>query len=253
MDLKVENLSVDLGKEPIVKNCSIYANKGEFVGIIGPNGSGKSTILKTIYGINKEKSGVIYIDGKELSKMKVKDIAKRVGVLGQFNDFSFDIKVKDMVLMGRSPHKGFLESDNKNDFNIVNESLKKVEMLEHSERNFLSLSGGEKQRVLLARALAQDVKILILDEPTNHLDIKYQIQILNIVKKLGITVLVALHDLNIAAAYCDRLYIMKDGNIKSVGKPKEVLTEEIIKEVYEVCSVVHKDKEPLFITYKYNY
>ncbi|WP_024615747.1 ABC transporter ATP-binding protein [Clostridium sp. Ade.TY] len=253
MDLKVENLSVDLGKEPIVKNCSIYANKGEFVGIIGPNGSGKSTILKTIYGINKEKSGVIYIDGKELSKMKVKDIAKRVGVLGQFNDFSFDIKVKDMVLMGRSPHKGFLESDNKNDFNIVNESLKKVEMLEHSERNFLSLSGGEKQRVLLARALAQDVKILILDEPTNHLDIKYQIQILNIVKKLGITVLVALHDLNIAAAYCDRLYIMKDGNIKAVGKPKEVLTEEIIKEVYEVCSVVHKDKEPLFITYKYNY
>lgn len=253
MDLKVENLSVDLGKEPIVKNCSIYANKGEFVGIIGPNGSGKSTILKTIYGINKEKSGVIYIDGKELSKMKVKDIAKRVGVLGQFNDFSFDIKVKDMVLMGRSPHKGFLESDNKNDFNIVNESLKKVEMLEHSERNFLSLSGGEKQRVLLARALAQDVKILILDEPTNHLDIKYQIQILNIVKNLGITVLVALHDLNIAAAYCDRLYIMKDGNIKAVGKPKEVLTEEIIKEVYEVCSVVHKDKEPLFITYKYNY
>lgn len=253
MDLKVENLSVDLGKEPIVKNCSIYANKGEFVGIIGPNGSGKSTILKTIYGINKEKSGVIYIDGKELSKMKVKDIAKRIGVLGQFNDFSFDIKVKDMVLMGRSPHKGFLESDNKNDFNIVNESLKKVEMLEHSERNFLSLSGGEKQRVLLARALAQDVKILILDEPTNHLDIKYQIQILNIVKKLGITVLVALHDLNIAAAYCDRLYIMKDGNIKAVGKPKEVLTEEIIKEVYEVCSVVHKDKEPLFITYKYNY
>lgn len=253
MDLKVENLSVDLGKEPIVKNCSIYANKGEFVGIIGPNGSGKSTILKTIYGINKEKSGVIYIDGKELSKMKVKDIAKRVGVLGQFNDFSFDIKVKDMVLMGRSPHKGFLESDNKNDFNIVNESLKKVEMLEHSERNFLSLSGGEKQRVLLARALAQDVKILILDEPTNHLDIKYQIQILNIVKNLGITVLVALHDLNIAAAYCDRLYIMKDGNIKAVGKPKEVLTEEIIKEVYEVCSVVNKDKEPLFITYKYNY
>lgn len=253
MDLKVENLSVDLGKEPIVKNCSIYANKGEFVGIIGPNGSGKSTILKTIYGINKEKSGVIYIDGKELSKMKVKDIAKRIGVLGQFNDFSFDIKVKDMVLMGRSPHKGFLESDNKNDFNIVNESLKKVEMLEHSERNFLSLSGGEKQRVLLARVLAQDVKILILDEPTNHLDIKYQIQILNIVKKLGITVLVALHDLNIAAAYCDRLYIMKDGNIKAVGKPKEVLTEEIIKEVYEVCSVVHKDKEPLFITYKYNY
>ncbi len=232
MDLKVENLSVDLGKEPIVKNCSIYANKGEFVGIIGPNGSGKSTILKTIYGINKEKSGVIYIDGKELSKMKVKDIAKRVGVLGQFNDFSFDIKVKDMVLMGRSPHKGFLESDNKNDFNIVNESLKKVEMLEHSERNFLSLSGGEKQRVLLARALAQDVKILILDEPTNHLDIKYQIQILNIVKKLGITVLVALHDLNIAAAYCDRLYIMKDGMLLASGTSEEIANNKSVRTHY---------------------
>lgn len=252
MRLKVENLSVDLGNKSIVENCSIYANEGEFVGIIGPNGSGKSTLLKAIYGIHKAKTGVMYIGTKDLAKMKVKDIAKELGVLGQFNDFSFDIKVKDMALMGRSPHKGFLESDSEEDYKIVNECLEKVDMLEYSDRNFLSLSGGEKQRVLLARALAQKVKVLILDEPTNHLDIKYQIQILNIVKSLKITVIVALHDLNLAAAYCDRLYIMKYGNINAEGCPEEVLTKEIIKEVYEVDAIVHKKQKPLYITYKLN-
>ena len=152
--------------------------------------------------------------------------------------------------MGRTPHKKMLEQDNENDYRIVREMLEKVDMLNYAKRNFSTLSGGEKQRVLLARALAQQVELIILDEPTNHLDIKYQIEILNLVKSLGITVVAALHDLNLAAAYCDRLYVMNKGNIVSSGTPKEVLTTKLIKEVYEVDCTVYAQEEPIYIRFK---
>lgn len=252
MKLNTENLNVELDGKSIVKDVSIDIEKGEFVGVIGPNGSGKSTLLKTIYRIYKPKSGVMYLNGRDLSKMSPKNVAKELGVLGQFNNISFDIKVKDIVLMGRTPHKNFLESDSSDDYKIVRDSLEKVNMLEYYERSFSSLSGGEKQRVLLARVLAQKVDLLILDEPTNHLDIKYQLQILNVVKSLGITVVVALHDLNLATAYCDKLYVMHDGRIVSNGKPDEVLTTDLIKEVYEVDAVIHNESNPIYITFKIN-
>lgn len=252
MKLNTENLNVELDGKSIVKDVSIDIEKGEFVGVIGPNGSGKSTLLKTIYRIYKPKSGVMYLNGIDLSKMSPKNVAKELGVLGQFNNISFDIKVKDIVLMGRTPHKNFLESDSSDDYKIVRDSLEKVNMLEYYERSFSSLSGGEKQRVLLARVLAQKVDLLILDEPTNHLDIKYQLQILNVVKSLGITVVVALHDLNLATAYCDKLYVMHDGQVVGSGKPDEILTVDLIKQVYEVDAVIHKESNPIYITFKIN-
>ncbi|MGG7078972.1 ABC transporter ATP-binding protein [Clostridium sardiniense] len=252
MKLNTENLNVELDGKSIVKDVSIDIEKGKFVGVIGPNGSGKSTLLKTIYRIYKPKSGVMYLNGRDLSKMSPKNVAKELGVLGQFNNISFDIKVKDIVLMGRTPHKNFLESDSSDDYKIVRDSLEKVNMLEYYERSFSSLSGGEKQRVLLARVLAQKVDLLILDEPTNHLDIKYQLQILNVVKSLGITVVVALHDLNLATAYCDKLYVMHDGRIVSNGKPDEILTVDLIKQVYEVDAVIHNESNPIYITFKIN-
>lgn len=250
MKLNTENLNVELDNKAIVNDVSINIEKGEFVGIIGPNGSGKSTLLKTIYRIYKPKSGVIYLNGKDLSNISTKNVAKELGVLGQFNNISFDIKVKDIVLMGRTPHKNFLEGDSAKDYKIVKDSLEKVNMLEYYERSFSNLSGGEKQRVLLARALAQKVDLLILDEPTNHLDIKYQLQILNVVKSLGITVVVALHDLNLATAYCNKLYVMHNGKVVSCGKPDEILTESLIKQVYEVDAVIHKESNPMYITFK---
>ncbi|MGL4569447.1 MAG: ABC transporter ATP-binding protein [Clostridium sp.] len=252
MKLSAEKLNVELDDKLIVKDVSINIEKNEFVGIIGPNGSGKSTLLKTIYRVFKPKSGVMYLNGKDLLSMPPKNVAKELGVLGQFNNISFDIKVKDIVLMGRTPHKSFLESDSLDDYKIVQDSLKKVNMLEYYNRSFSTLSGGEKQRVLLARVLAQKVDLLILDEPTNHLDIKHQLQILNVVKSLGITVVLALHDLNLATAYCDKLYVMHNGNIVSSGKPYEILTKELIKEVYEVDSVIHNDTNPMYITFKLN-
>ncbi|MEF2630460.1 ABC transporter ATP-binding protein, partial [Megamonas funiformis] len=146
----------------------------------------------------------------------------------------FDFKVLDVVLMGRSPHKKILERDNEIDYKIARNALEKVGLKDFVERNFTTLSGGEQQRVILARALTQETESLILDEPTNHLDIKYQLQIMDIVKSLNLTVIAAIHDLNIAAMYCDRLVALKDGQIVGAGKPKDLLTEKFIKDLYEV-------------------
>ena len=238
MKLEVENLAVNLGNKDIVKNVSLDVEKGEFVGIIGPNGSGKSTILKTLYKILKAKNGQIFLDGKNISNMSIKSLAKEQAVLSQFNEYNFEFKVEDIVIMGRNPYKGLFELDTKEDYEIVLQCLKKVDMENYKDRNFSTLSGGEKQRVLLARAIAQKTDLLILDEPTNHLDIKYQIQILDLVKSLGITVVAALHDLNLAAMYSDKIYAINDGKIVAFGKPEEVLTKDLIKNIFEVNSEV---------------
>lgn len=250
MVLEGKNINIDLNNKAIVKDATIALEKGKFVGLIGPNGSGKSTLLKGMYGLNKIKSGQVLINNRLKEKLSIKEFAKEVGVLGQFNNIVFDIKVIDMVLMGRNPHKGLLESDTKKDLEIALNSLEKVGMLEAKDRSFSSLSGGEKQRVLLARVLAQKVDILILDEPTNHLDIQYQIQILDIVKSLNISVIVALHDLNLAAMYCDYIYVMKEGNIVKEGIPEKVLTREFIKEIYNVNARIYSDEDGIYIRFQ---
>ena len=234
MNIKAENINITLEKNNILKDINIEVDNKEVVGIIGPNGSGKSTFLKCIYRVLKPSDGAILLDKVDIKDMTVKESSKRLAVLSQHNNYNFDFTVKDIVLMGRSPHKRFMERDNKEDYAIVNDALKKVEMLEFKDRCFQSLSGGEQQRVILARALAQQPQCLILDEPTNHLDIKYQLQLMRIVKNLNIEVIAAIHDLNIAAMYCDKIYVLKDGEIIKYGNPKEVLTQKLIKEVYEV-------------------
>lgn len=243
MEVKTLDLEAYLGENHILKGLSIHANKREFVGIIGPNGSGKSTLLKCIYRTLKPSIGTIFLDNKNIKEFSMKESAKKMAVVSQHNNYNFDFTVSDMVLMGRAPHKKFIEKDNAEDYKIMKESLSKVGMLSYANRNFSSLSGGEKQRIILARALAQNTECLILDEPTNHLDIKYQLQFMATVKKLGITVISAIHDLNIAALYCDKIYAIKSGKIVSYGTPKEVLTEELIKSLYEVDAKVMVDKE----------
>lgn len=248
MNIKSENINVTLEKNNILKGINIEVDNKEVVGIIGPNGSGKSTLLKCIYRVLKPNDGIILLDNVDIKEMSVKESSKRLAVLSQHNNYNFDFTVKDIVLMGRSPHKKFMERDNKEDYDIVNEALKKVDMFEFKDRSFQSLSGGEQQRVILARALAQQPKCLILDEPTNHLDIKYQLQLMRIVKGLGIEVIAAIHDLNIAAMYCDKIYVLKDGEIIKYGKPKDVLTKEIIKDVYEVDAevIVNEDRVNIY-------
>ena len=215
MNLETKDLKVSLNKNEILKGIDIELGNKEFIGIIGPNGSGKSTLLKCLYRNLSPSSGSIYIDNIEIGKISTRESAKKIGVLAQHNHHSFDFTVLDMVLMGRSPYKKLMDRDTKEDYDIVYEAIDKVNI----------------------RHLAN------LDEPTNHLDIKYQLQLMEIVKNLGIEVIAAIHDLNIAAMYCDKIYVLKGGEIVAYGTPKDVLTKEFIKEVYDVDAKVIKDED----------
>ena len=243
MRIEASDIKAALGGNQILKGVGIEADTGDFVGIIGPNGSGKSTLLKCIYRTLKPDSGAVLLDGERLLSMSYRQSAKSIAVLAQHNYYNFEFSVRDVVLMGRSPHKKAMERDNAEDYRIVDEALETVGMLHFRDRSFQTLSGGEQQRVILARALAQQTPCLILDEPTNHLDIKYQLQLLDIVKGLNRTVISAIHDLNIAAMYCTWLVVMKDGQVITQGTPRQVLTPELIREVYEVEATVSTDAQ----------
>ncbi len=243
MEIKVQNIRVSFNAKEVLKGISLDAHKKEFVGIIGPNGSGKSTLLKCIYRTLKPQNGAVYLNGQELCGMSVRSSAQKIAVVAQHNYYNFDFSVREVVMMGRSPHKKMLQRDNAEDFRIVDEALKTVQMDAFADRCFSTLSGGEQQRVILARALAQQTPALILDEPTNHLDITHQLLLLRLVKNLDVTVISAIHDLNIAASYCDRIYVMKDGQIAAYGAPQKVLTPGLIRSIYQVESEVVTDSK----------
>lgn len=185
MELVVKDVHVTLGKAKIVNGVSLHVGERQSVGIIGPNGCGKSTLLKAIYRVNPIDSGEVLLNGQNVTKMSPKEAARHIAVVGQFNELAFDFSVQDMVLMGRSPHKKMMESYSEADYKLVEDTLRKTELYPLRQRSYLSLSGGEKQRVILARAIVQQPELLILDEPTNHLDIKFQFEVLNLVKDLN--------------------------------------------------------------------
>lgn len=234
MELTANDVSMKFGKKDIIKNCSIFVKKKQFVGLIGPNGCGKSTLLKSIYKSLVPHKGTVFLNDLDVLKSPEKKVSQRLGVVGQFNEMSFDLSVKQMVMLGRTPHKKMLEPDKQEDEIIVEQALARTNLLDYQNRSYLSLSGGEKQRVILARTIAQQPQFLILDEPTNHLDIRYQLEILTCVKELNVGVLAALHDLEIASHYCDYLYAIKDGEIYAHGTPEEVLTPETIEVLYQI-------------------
>mgnify|MGYP002604028246 FL=1 len=246
MKITTQQLHAVLGNTEILRGIDFEANKGEFVGIIGPNGSGKSTLLRCLYRVLTPSEGAVFLDGKELSSYRVKESAQKLAVVAQHNYYNFEFSVRDVVMMGRAPHKRALDRDTAEDYQIMRQSLKAVGMQEFEERSFSTLSGGEQQRIILARALAQQTPCLILDEPTNHLDIKYQLWLMDIVKNLDCTVISAVHDLNIAAMYCDRLYAMKQGKVIAQGTPHELLTPDLIRELYEVDAEVSKGQLRIF-------
>lgn len=249
MALTLHNVSVKIGKKEIVRNVSLQLNDGQFVGVIGLNGSGKSTLLKAVYGINKY-TGQICLNDNDIKILSKKEIAKKIAVLVQENSADFDFKVKDIVLLGRLPYKNLFDEDTCDDYDIVKKSLEYVGMLSYAERYFSSLSGGEKQRVLIARILAQQTDMLILDEPTNYLDIKNQYQFFEMIKSLNLTVLAVLHDLNLAAKFCDYLYVIYDGQVYAEGTPQSVLSKELLREVFSMEVNVHKtSNNKVFIEY----
>ena len=243
MNINVTSLHAILGGNHILDDISINTSGNNFIGVIGPNGSGKSTLLKCIYRVLEPTAGEIWFEDKLLKSIPVKESAKMVSVVAQHNYYNFEFSVEEVVLMGRAPYKKALERDDAEDYRIVRESLEKVGMTDFTHRSFSTLSGGEQQRVILARALAQQTPCLILDEPTNHLDIKFQLHLMDIVKSLNRTILSAIHDLNIAAMYCDWLYVMKNGKVYAQGSPSDILTPELIREVYEVDAEVYRDSK----------
>ena len=243
MVLDISSLSFNFGSKNILADIDLSIKDNGIVGIIGPNGSGKSTLLKCIYRVLKPKTGTIFIDGKNINDYQFKETAKKMAVVAQHNDTHFDFNVLEMVLIGRSPHKKFMERDSAEDIELAYKALEQVNMKDFADRNFSSLSGGEKQRIILARALVQNTDCLILDEPTNHLDIKHQLHFMSLAKDLKITVISAIHDLNIAAMYCDKIYALKEGQIIASGSVDEVITEEVIKTLYDVEAKIIYDEE----------
>lgn len=238
MNIQTSNIQVSFGSKTILHDISLDIQDKEFVGIIGPNGSGKSTFLKCLYRILQPNNGKIFFDGTELNELSHRDTALKMAVVAQHSTVNFDFSVLEMVLLGRSPYKGLLDRDQIEDYEIARHALAEVGLSDFESRSFNTLSGGEQQRVILARALAQRTECLVLDEPTNHLDIKYQLELMTIVKKLGATVVSAIHDLNLAAIYCDRIIALKDGCIVCSGKPADVLTSETIRHIYGVSATV---------------
>ncbi len=232
--LKVEHLSYGVREREIVKDVSISVESGEFVGIIGPNGSGKSTLLKNVYKVLTPKTGEITLMGQDLLRMSNREMAQKMSVVVQEQESSFDFTVEEVVMMGRLARKGLLSASDEADRLAVRDALALVGLEQLMDRSFLSLSGGEKQRVIIARTFAQDGALMVLDEPTNHLDVGSQIKILELLKNSGKTVLAALHDLALAAKYCSRIYVMLDGQIAAEGKPSEVITRELIRRLYDV-------------------
>lgn len=245
MEIRTDDLHAMLGGTEILHGIDFTAGDHSLVGVIGPNGSGKSTLLKCIYRVLKPSEGAVFVDGQPLSEYRVRDSAKKIAVLAQHNFYNFEFTVQDVVLMGRAPHKRALERDSAADFKIVHEAMERVGVAPLRDRLFSTLSGGEQQRVLLARALAQQTPCLILDEPTNHLDIKYQLELLDLVRSLDRTVIAAIHDLNIAAMYCDTIFVMQSGRIVAAGAPRDVLTRSLIRSVYEVDADVFTDSDGL--------
>jgi iron complex transport system ATP-binding protein len=239
--LKVEGLTFSYDKENVIENICLEVREGAFIGIVGPNGSGKSTILKCIYGGLTPKQGEIAFEGIDTKKLKPKERALILSVVGQENCVPFNFTVREIVAMGRTPHKKLFESDTAEDKLIVEEAMEQVGISSLADRDYSNLSGGEKQRVLIARAMAQKTDFLILDEPTNHLDINYQLQIFRILKRSGLTVLSAIHDLNLAALFYDELYVLNGKEIYTHGTPDEILTVDLIKNVFHVDCAIDND------------
>ena len=250
MDLTCKNISYSIKDKQILKNVSLNVSGNKFFTILGPNGCGKTTLLNSIYRVLKPSFGEILLNNKNIENIRLKDSAKEMAVVAQFNEINFDCNVEDIVMLGRSPHINFLQSEKQNDFDIVKDALRDVGMLDKANRSYSSLSGGEKQRVALARAIAQKPSLLLLDEPTNHLDIKYKLEILHIIKDLNINVLAVLHDIQLACKFSDYLFLMKGGEIKYEGIPRQTVTESSMKDVYGVnCKISWSDDNQAMIEY----
>ena len=240
--LTIEGVDCYYGSTKVLESVSFQIKSGDFVGIIGPNGSGKTTLLKCISGVLKPRVGTVLIDEYDLDSLSRREIARYIAVVPQESYIGFSFKVLDVVLMGRHPHIEGFKSESKHDLKVAYEAMRLTGILHLADKPVTEISGGEKQRVIIARALTQEPKILLLDEPTLHLDLNHQIEIMSLLKELceknGLVVLAVFHDFNLAAKYCDSLILLSKGKIVALGSCEEVLTSKNIEKVFGIRVVV---------------
>ncbi|MDQ0643814.1 ABC transporter ATP-binding protein [Microbacterium murale] len=222
----------------ILDGVSLEARAGEVLGILGPNGAGKTSLLRILAGLRRPDGGTITLDGSDLRAMRRRAVARRLAIVEQSPEVHDDITVHETAALGRTPHRGTFAALDRDDHSAIERALLLTGMGSYRSRTWRSLSGGEQQRAQLARALAQEPDVIVLDEPTNHLDIRYQLDVLGLLSSLEMTVVTALHDLNLAARFCDRVAVLHAGRVRASGLPADVLTVGLLREVYEVDAVV---------------
>ncbi|WP_260189433.1 ABC transporter ATP-binding protein [Actinophytocola gossypii] len=242
-ELTFDELSVTVDQHPIVRELRLDVPAGEVVGLVGPNGSGKSTVLRCVYRAMAPSGGAVRLDTTDLATLTPRESAKRIAALTQENSVDLDFTVAEVVAFGRTPHLPGNRSLSARDRDVCRDAMARLDVLRLAERSVLSLSGGERQRVLIARALAQEPEVLVLDEPTNHLDLRHQVELLTLLRNSGRTVLVVVHDLNLAAVACDRIGVLAGGVLVASGTPADVLTPELVREVFGVDVVVVRHPE----------
>jgi iron complex transport system ATP-binding protein len=238
MSIEARRVSWEAGGHLIVDQVSVAVEPGTTLGLLGPNGSGKSSLLRLLAGLRRPSGGAVLLDGNGISDLDRRSLARRIAVVEQEAGTELDLTVADVVLLGRTPHRSGWGGPGRDDEDTVRDALARTGLEALAPRRWHSLSGGERQRAQIARALAQQPSELLLDEPTNHLDIAHQLALLDLVRTLPVTTVVALHDLNLAAAFCDRVLVLSAGRVVAAGTPAEVLTEQLVRDVYGVrCEV----------------
>ncbi len=241
MKLSAHDLVWKAGRRPIVDRVSIDVEAGEFLGIVGPNGSGKTSLLSMFAGLRAPASGAVTLNGRAMAEMTRRDIARQVAFVEQQAETGERFDARQAVALGRTPHLSMLSPWSPRDDAIVDQAMDDVDMGPLSDRLWHTLSGGERQRLHIARALAQEPRLLILDEPTNHLDIEHQIGLLDLVRSRSLTVVAALHDLNHAAQFCDRVGVLHEGRLAALGRPADVLTDRLLADIFRVDARVETE------------
>jgi iron complex transport system ATP-binding protein len=244
--LAVNRLCGGYHKNTVIRDISLDINEGDFLGIIGPNGSGKTTLLRLVTRVLRPSSGEVSFRQENIFAMDLKELCKKIAFVSQDIATDFSFTAGEIVLMGRIPHLGRMQFETEKDLRIAEEALAMTDTLSFKDKCIDELSAGERQRVTIARALAQEPELLLLDEPTSHLDIGHQIQVLDLLSRLNrsknLTIAMILHDLNLASAYCNRIVLFDNGSIHKEGSPVEVLTYQNIEAVYKTVVLVNNNQ-----------
>lgn len=236
LEVKGVNWAPSKSAEPVLHPTSFNVAAGRVLGVVGPNGAGKSTLLRLLYRYQKPQTGQVLVDGQDIWSLSARDAATRVAAVLQEQASAFGLTVREIVRLGRTPHRSGFAASGHGDEQIIEAVLDQLSLHALADRDFSTLSGGERQRVMVARALAQEPQVLILDEPTNHLDIRHQLEVVSLIRTLGLTIVVSLHDLNMAVGTCDDVLVLKDGQSQGFGPPDALLTDALVSDTFHVIA-----------------